>query len=200
MPHEPELLNKHQAAKRLGVHWRTVLLFAKDGKLESVSVRDSKTNQMTTKFPVEAVDRLRKERAAPVVNLKPAERPEKPAQQQAIQRSQPRGVDPTLAALLTALVERQSAPVEPKPAPVEPKPSPLERRQSLALKPWLTFAEAVEYTGWPARGLEEFRSSGRLACLDFGKGSRGGRYRFRREDLDALRVVTQGRERSAASA
>jgi hypothetical protein len=41
--------------------------------------------------------------------------------------------------------------------------------------------------------VEELRKSGRLAYLDFGKGTRGGRYRFKRADLDALQGVTSDR-------
>jgi hypothetical protein len=169
MPTEPELLDKHQTAKRLGVHWRTVLLFAKDGKLESASVRDPKTNQMTTKFPVEAVERLRKERAAPAVNIKPVERPEKPSKLTTLQRVPPRR-EVDAEALLTRVFERLVA-EDPRPA---------------SDKPFLTFQEAVEYSGLPSRGLEELRQSGKLPYLDFGKGTRGGRYRFKRADLDGL--------------
>jgi hypothetical protein len=170
-----QLLDKHQAAKRLGVHWRTVLLFAKDGKLQSESVRDSKTNQMTMKFPVDAVERLRKERAAPVVNIKPVEKPETGAPKTALQRIQPRG-EVDAAVLLNRVFERLV--MEPHP------PAP---------KPWLNLQEASEYSGLSARLLRLLVRRGELPALrdepERVKGRKlapGETLRIKRADLDEL--------------
>ena len=180
MPNEPDLLDKHQAAKRLGVHWRTVLLFANDRKLESVSIRDAKTNQMTTKFPAEAVERLRKERSAPAVNIKPVERAEKPSEQTALQRVQSPATRATgggeiavnLAALLGSL----------------PALGPLNHP-----KPWLNLQEASEYSGLSTRLLRLLVRRGELPALRDEpvrvKGQKltpGETLRIKRADLDAL--------------
>jgi len=167
---EAALLDKYQAAKRLRMHWRSVLLFAKNGTLKATRVRDGQKNQLTTKFAAEDVERLRKdrdrlqkERAAPAIDI--GEKPVKAEPKQALQRLQP-----SSDVLLIGLIDRLAKNTEPA------------KRQ----RPWLTVEEAAEYTGWPLRGAMELIENGQLRHLDFGRGTRGGRYRIKRADLDAL--------------
>jgi excisionase family DNA binding protein len=59
--------------------------------------------------------------------------------------------------------------------PTEPPP----------LRPWMTAAEAADYSGLPAGFLVRAIEAGELVALDVGVRP-GGRYRIRRTDLDAL--------------
>jgi hypothetical protein len=52
-----------------------------------------------------------------------------------------------------------------------------------APRPWLTLAEAVEYSGLTRPWLLDRAKAGGIAIRDMGKHSRGGRWRFNREEL-----------------
>ena len=64
-----------------------------------------------------------------------------------------------------------------------------------APRPWMTAAEAADYSGLPAGFLVRAIETGELAALDVGVRP-GGKYRIRRVDLDAL----SGRKLSTKSA
>jgi hypothetical protein len=164
----PELIDKARAAKILGHRGtRQVLKLVTVGKLEAVKQRNEKTGRVAVLFRLEDVRRFKAERDKPkAIDVAPAGgvAVQSPGNRPANAAKLPPGLR-ELAVLLEAVGVRE-----------ETKPS----------RPWLTFDEAIAYTGWPARGLEQFVSSGRIPYLDFGKGTRGGRYRFKRGDLDSL--------------
>jgi excisionase family DNA binding protein len=61
----------------------------------------------------------------------------------------------------------------------------LERAELPTLKPWLTLAEAAEYSGLPVSTIRNLIDASRLPHLDVGPRP-GGRWRVKRSDLDAL--------------
>ena len=99
---------------------------------------------------------------------------------------------------LAADVEKLKAEWTPKPAAAVPVPVRSEaaavgqhfRQASVSLpipvaRPWLTLAEAQEYSGLPAAILLKLIESGKLRALDVGVRP-GGRYRVRRAGLDGF--------------
>lgn len=60
-----------------------------------------------------------------------------------------------------------------------------ERAELPPLKPWLTLAEAAEYSGLPVSMIRAFIDAGSLKHLNVGPRP-GGRWRVKRSDLDAL--------------
>lgn len=166
---ESELIDKARAAKILGIKARRVLQLATQRKLEGVKHRPDGSTQVRVMFRLEDVRRYKAERDRPKpIDITPAN---PSASETGLVKLTPQIRD--FAYLLQAAGIGRTE-----------KPQP---------RPWLTSAEAAEYTGWPSRGLEALRSAGRLRYLDFGKGTRGGRYRFKRVDLDSLEGVVSGR-------
>lgn len=54
------------------------------------------------------------------------------------------------------------------------------------VKPWLTLAEASEFSGLPSAYLRREAKAGGLHALDVGASAAGGRFRFNRESLSRL--------------
>lgn len=81
----------------------------------------------------------------------------------------------------------------PAPIPV-PAPEPLPERP---LRPWLTLAEAADYSGLPESALRSLIERGRLAALDVGR-RKGGRWRIHRLDLREMRGERRGARAEAA--
>jgi len=54
-------------------------------------------------------------------------------------------------------------------------------------RPWLTLAEAEDYSGLPRSFLDEYIRAGKLPALDVGVRP-GGRWRVSRRDLDAIKA------------
>lgn len=79
-------------------------------------------------------------------------------------------------------VERLKDELTPKALAVVPTPP---RAVTPVLRPWLTLAEAAEYSGLPAAILRDLIEGGKLRALDVGVRP-GGRYRVRRADLDGI--------------
>lgn len=52
-------------------------------------------------------------------------------------------------------------------------------------RPWLTIAEAADYSGLPESFLHSLVTDGKLAALDVGVRA-GGRWRIARRDIDAI--------------
>jgi excisionase family DNA binding protein len=71
--------------------------------------------------------------------------------------------------------------------PALPEPAAVVRAASVPppVRPWLTLAEAAEYSGLPESFLHSMIDQGALAALDVGVRP-GGRYRVRRSDLDQI--------------
>ena len=61
-------------------------------------------------------------------------------------------------------------------------------------RPWLTLAEAAEYTGLPESFLAKRIGEGKLPALDVGPRP-GGHWRVSRRDLDAITANTTGDSR-----
>jgi excisionase family DNA binding protein len=66
---------------------------------------------------------------------------------------------------------------------------PLPRPVAPIGRPWLTLAEAAEYSGLPAAFLRDLIAGGQLRALNVGVRE-GGRYRVRRSDLDEIQGHT----------
>lgn len=70
--------------------------------------------------------------------------------------------------------------------PVRPVAAlPQGEAASIAPRPWLTIAEAADYTGLPAAFLYRMIVDRKLPALDVGQ-RRGGRWRVARRDLDSI--------------
>jgi|SRR5882672_1413496 len=69
--------------------------------------------------------------------------------------------------------------------PPAPRALPAPSAMPSAPRAWLTFDESAGYSGLPASVLRDLVAAGRLPALDVGVRP-GGRYRVRRNDLDAL--------------
>ncbi len=67
--------------------------------------------------------------------------------------------------------------VSQQPAPITQKPAP---------RPWLSIAEAADYSGLPASVLRRMVENGTLGAIDVHRAGRGGRYRIRKLDLDRM--------------
>lgn len=66
------------------------------------------------------------------------------------------------------------------------RPAPLALPAPEApVRPWLTLAEAADYSGLPASFLSSMIIDGKLAALDVGVRP-GGRWRIARRDIDAI--------------
>jgi excisionase family DNA binding protein len=86
-------------------------------------------------------------------------------------------------------VARLKAEKTPVPVPNLPAivPAAVERAAALPppARPWLTLAEAADYSGLPESFLHSMIDQGGLPALDVGVRP-GGRYRVRRSDLDQI--------------
>lgn len=71
-----------------------------------------------------------------------------------------------------------------------PAPQPAAMPQPAAPAPWLTLAEAALYSGLPLAHLKAAVLAGELPARDVGR-RKGGRWRVRREDLEAMQGKVQ---------
>jgi helix-turn-helix protein len=151
----PEWIDKHEAAKRLGVSTRHLLDLAKEHGVRSERRRETKNGQMCTMLNAVDIEKLAYEREHPEVTR--------------------------------AAMARQ---VESLPHWRLPDGFPIEGPGlPRSLKPWLTLAEAEEYSGLPASVILKMAKSMQITAIDCGP-RKGGRWRVRKSDLDSGGVET----------
>lgn len=172
--HAAAWITKEQAAERLDKSVRTVLAMAADGRVKSKTERDpERRNQKTTLFDARDVQRVKANGGTPA-RIGPAKS--------------------TQVRMSATQVKEASLPTS-APAPVAPLPLPPP-----PMRPWLTLAEAVAYSGFTKKFLLEHASEyaqasadgmldeyneayESIAMRDMGRGARGGRWRFHRLSL-----------------
>jgi hypothetical protein len=183
----PEWIDKHEAARRLGVDPRTALSYAKRG-VQSKRQYDPTLKQDVTLLHAGDIERVLYARSLG----------QKLHEQGAREKETAVAPVPKPVAQSAAV----GAPHKP-PAGQPPHTAPYELMrialvEPAPLKPWLTLDEAVEYSGLPRAFLLELLKDAehdsavgfvttKLPALDVGKGRRGGRWRIARRDLDALK-------------
>lgn len=152
-------IDKHQAAKQLGVTERRVLKLAQDGKIKAQRQRNPESRQIAVMLNAGDVERLAYEMEHP---------------QETATAVVPASKGSTAVKDVALVLESLGGLVALKNG---------ESHQHL--KPWLTIAEGSEYSGLPKSTILTLIGSGNLKAIDCGPRP-GGRYRVRRVDLDAL--------------
>ena len=157
-----------EAATQLGTDERTIRRWIESGRLKS-SRRSRPGSKPVVIIDPETIARVRAERRTPIVlNGQESETTASDSGSMPLARIAPDARDPFagLAAHLAGLATF---------AAHYPAPS----------KPWLTLDEAVEYSGLTRGWLlnEAEAGQGSIEIRDMGKHTRGGRWRFLRDDL-----------------
>jgi excisionase family DNA binding protein len=165
MMNSEQYLTKAVAAKQLDLSVRRVMEMSAAGRLPRHKRFDPATQREAVMF-----------RAADVAKLK-AEKTPRPVDLPALPEPAASGI--------STMVDR-----------IERSASAIVRAASVPppSRPWLTLAEAAEYSGLPESFLHAMIDQGTLPALDVGVRP-GGRYRVRRSDLDGI----EGTKRSAVS-
>src|SRR5215471_901231 len=91
---------------------------------------------------------------------------------------------------IAALAENPKAPLQIS-GPLREPPAAMQHSENAEQKttrPWLTLAEAADYSGLPAGFLAELVTNGKLPALDVGVRA-GGRWRVAKRDLDSIAGV-----------
>jgi DNA-binding CsgD family transcriptional regulator len=170
-PEAREWLDKHEAAKRLDLNWRTVLAMAKAGKIRSEKVRDPETRQRVVKLHAGDIQRLCYDRDHPEPTT-PLTRREKTVAEAVNNLESNRQIAARLnlgTETLDELLER-----------IYQKMGVAGRLATP--KPWLTLEEAAEYSGLPLRWLRTKAAEGSIHAIDVGSGQRHI-WRFNRDGL-----------------
>jgi len=152
-----EWLRKEEAAARIGISVRTLLVYAADGRVRREVRSAEDTFQKVAMFSAADLDRIAKEREEPA-----------PASKELARVNNPHGLVPPSASLarLAALFGQPAAAAVPE-------------------APWLTPAQAAQRSGLPERAILVLIREGHLAAFD--SHIRRDRWRIHREDLDAFR-------------
>ena len=166
-------MTKREACEYLGKSKRTVETFVSKGRL-GVAYVDG-PNGKTAAFRRSEVEALKREIDTPTYRATPEVATSRPARfadgstvtmRPALVEASSGSSSDTLAMVTTALARAVQAAAADAPAP----------------KPWLTLAEAVEYSGLPASYLVRRAREGWTAAIDVGTGDKAF-WRFNREGL-----------------
>ena len=93
--------------------------------------------------------------------------------------------NPTQAAKVAAKPANLPVPVYPYPATAADVLAALKPAEPVKEKPWITVAEAAEYSGLPASTIEKLIARSVLPAMNCGPRP-GGTFRVKRTDLDKL--------------
>ena len=152
---QSEYINKDLAASRSGLSVRRLLELAARGTIRKRHVRDPKSKRQIAVFDARDIAMIKAGGSPAIID----------------------GQKRLTAA--TGFIPLRSVAAVPQPSPaseIHPTPEP---------RPWMTAAEAADYSGLPASFLVRFIEAGKLPALDVGVRP-GGRWRISKRDLDAI--------------
>jgi len=159
MNRQTEYLNKELAATRSGLSVRRLLELASNGRIRKRHFKDPKSKRIIAVFHTADLDKLK---SGSVGDTKYRSVPD------------------------TRVMRFPSSEASPHIASSEALPHSDSASVISPTRPWMTLAEAGEYSGLPSSFITRLIEAGKLPGLDVGVRP-GGRWRVAKRDLDALK-------------